>query len=379
MAAGIERRRFLKGALGAGLTLCTPAIVKAASFERERDDDVTFLFINDVHACRMGKGLSPHCAEQGKTDANLLRHVRALNNITHRHWPTDIDGVRTGLASAGRPVARPRGIIMCGDITDDGGGQTAEPREGPQLFQFSRRYQQGTGPDRVHYPVYVGLGNHDLDQDGRPPSVNWYRDELRDYVRLNHKPSALFHPLVPVDNYDTLSDNYSWNWGHLHLIQAQRFAGDDTKGAISSLAWLKADLETYAADGKPVVICQHYGWDYFSRERWDPARRTFDDTGSGPPHWWSDEERQALLDVLGGYNIAGIFHGHEHDNAMIYRVDGFDIFKAKAAFMGGFGIARFHGQMMDVVLGEASNDSGGVVFTATYSKELLSGTYAVTP
>jgi len=42
---------------------------------------------------------------------------------------------------------------------------------------------------------------------------------------MNHKPSVFFKPLVPVDNYDEASDNYSWNWGGLHLIQAQRYAG----------------------------------------------------------------------------------------------------------------------------------------------------------
>jgi hypothetical protein len=35
--------------------------------------DVTFLFINDVHACRTRDGLSPNCEEEGKTDENLLR------------------------------------------------------------------------------------------------------------------------------------------------------------------------------------------------------------------------------------------------------------------------------------------------------------------
>ena len=36
-------------------------------------------FISDVHACRMASGLSPNCLQEGKTDENLLRHIRALN------------------------------------------------------------------------------------------------------------------------------------------------------------------------------------------------------------------------------------------------------------------------------------------------------------
>ena len=180
-------------------------------------------------------------------------------------------------------------------MTDDGGGQVAVPGEGTQLRQFSQRYQQGTGPDRVHFPVYCGLGNHDLDQDGPPPHVDWYRRELRDYVELNHRSSVFFRAPVPVTSYDVATDNYSWDWGGVHLVQTHKFAGDTSKGAIDSLPWLKDDLAAYAADGRPVILFQHYGWDPFSIERWDPARRTFDDTGGGAPHWWSEAQRDALF------------------------------------------------------------------------------------
>ena len=366
----VTRRSLLLQGMGAGLWLSAPPAIRPAAATMPQTD-VTFLVINDIHACRMGSGLSPNCAAEGKTDANLLRHIAALNAITGKRWPEEIDGKATGLASAGKPIQHPHGIVVCGDITDDGGGQTAEPGEGSQLLQFSHRYQQGHGPDCVHYPVYVGLGNHDLDQDGRPPQVDWYRDELRDYVRFNHKPSVFFKAPFPADNYDEASDNYSWNWDGLHLIQAQRFAGDTGKGAASGLAWLKSDLATYAADGRPVVIFQHYGWDHFSLERWDPEKKTFDPEGSGPPHWWSDADRQAFVDTLNGYNIAAIFHGHEHDTPMIYQSAGFDIVKPKAAYMGGFGLVRISGTAMDIALGEASDDKGGVRFLAAHSKPLM--------
>lgn len=361
----ISRRQLMAHGFGGGLSL---ALGRAAAFAAIPPTDVTFLVINDIHACRMGNDLSPNCAREGKTDANLIRHIKALNSISGKTWPTAIDGKPTVLFSAGTPILRPRGIIVCGDVTDDGGGQTAEPREGSQLLQFSHRYQQGHGRDRVHYPVYVGLGNHDLDQDGRPPQVDWYRDELRDYVRLNHKPGVFFKAPYPADNYDEASDSYSWNWDGLHLIQAHRFAGDTNKGAASGLGWLKNDLATFASDGRPVVIFQHYGWDHFSRERWDPVRQTFDDTGSGPPHWWSDSDRTAFLDTIKAYNVVAIFHGHEHDTPMIYSSDGYDIAKPKAAYMGGFGLVRVTQRGLDIALGEATDDNGGVTFLAASSK-----------
>lgn len=358
----LTRRRLLQTGIAAGIFPCADARAAIPG------TDVTFLVINDIHACRMGDGLSPDCAAEGKTDANLLRNIAALNHIATHRWPASIDGKPTGLMGAGRRIERPRGVVVCGDVTDDGGGQTAEPGEGTQLLQFSHRYQQGRGPDRVHFPVYVGLGNHDLDQDGRPPNTDWYRDELRDYVRMSHKPSAFFKPAVPVDNYDEFSDSYSWNWDGLHLIQAQRFAGDRNKGAASGLDWLKRDLATYAADGRPVVLFQHYGWDHFSLERWDPDRKTFDPEGSGAPHWWSDAERTAFLDILKGYNIAAIFHGHEHETAMIYQAAGYDIVKATAAYMGGFALVRVTSRGMDIALGTAENDRGGVTFLAAHHK-----------
>jgi cytolysin (calcineurin-like family phosphatase) len=363
----LTRRALLAGGLGGGVSLALASLARAADTPAV---DVTFLVVNDIHACRVGDGLSPGCQAEGKTDANLLRHIRALNAIHHRTWPVEIVGKPSGLSLAGQPIARPQGIIVCGDVTDDGGGQVAELAEGSQLLQFSHRYQQGAGPDRVHFPVYVGLGNHDLDQDGRPPQVDWYRDELRDYVQINHKPSVFFKPVVPVDNYDEASDNYSWNWGGLHLIQAQRYGGDDTKGAASSLDWMKRDLATYAADGRPVVIFQHYGWDKFSLERWDPQKRTFTGEGSGAPHWWGESERQELLATVRGYNVIGIFHGHEHDTPMAYSVGGIDIFKARAAYMGGFCLVRVSNDRMDVAIGDAIDDNGGVTFTTAFTKRL---------
>lgn len=365
-----SRRAVVMQLLGLGAAAMFPnASLGQAAPQRPRTD-ATFIFTSDVHACRMASGLNPNCANEGKTDASLLRHIAAINRISGESWPSRIDGAATRLAGAGHKIAEPLGVIIGGDMTDDGGGQVATPGEGSQLRQFSQRYQQGIDPDRIHFPVYTGLGNHDLDQDGPPPHVDWYRRELRDYVELNHRTTVFFKPPVPVLNYDVASDSYSWDWGGLHLVQAHRFAGDTTKGAISGLPWLKNDLATYAADGRPVVLFQHYGWDQFSTERWDPVRRTFDDDGSGTPHWWSDAERQALQSLLAQYNVIGIFHGHQHETAMVYQHSGLDLFKPKAAFMGGFAVVHVTDDYLDVVFAEAVGGDGEVKFTNAFRKRL---------
>jgi cytolysin (calcineurin-like family phosphatase) len=365
--ASPSRRRVLQGASAFALGGLIPGRGRAFAQDGR---DVTFLFTNDVHACRMASGLSPNCQQEGKTDDSLLRHIAALNSLETRSWPETIDGRPSGLAGSGMPIGRPRGLVVGGDATDDGGGQTVLPHEGTQLLQFSQRYQEGVGPDRVHFPVYVGLGNHDLDQDGPVGHVDWYRRELRDYVEMNHRTGVFFKPPVPAGSYDVESDCYSWDWDDLHLVQTHRFAGDTSKGAVSGLEWLRADLKAGAGDGRPVILFQHYGWDAFSVERWDPAARTFDDGGAGAPHWWSESDRQALLDATAGYNVVGVFHGHQHETAMIYRAGGLDLFKPKAAYMGGFAIARATSGHLDVVLGEASGSDGAVRFTDAFSKRI---------
>lgn len=333
--------------------------------------DATFIFAADVHACLVtAAALSPNCEAEGKTDANLVRHVRALNALEKKDWPHTIDGVPTGLASGGEPIGRPLGVVMGGDMTDDGGGQLKLPGEGWQLQQFANRYRQGSAPGQLRFPVYAGLGNHDLDQDGVPPHVDFYRREMRDYVEMNHRTSVFYKPPVPVTNFHVASDNYSWDWGGLHLVQLQRFGGDQTKNAISGLAWLKDDLATYAADGRPIVLFQHYGWDPFSLEKWDPEAHTFDDHGAGAAHWWSEDDRKALLATIAGYNVVAIFHGHEHPTPMIYRAEGLDLVKPVASYMGGFAVARVRDHLFEVALGRAYGDRGDVVFTHAFSKPL---------
>ncbi|WP_455270089.1 metallophosphoesterase [Rhizobium herbae] len=366
----LPRRSFLANLLSLGVVSSVgPAFAATAANKAWPPIDATFLFAADVHTCLISSDtLSPNCAAEGKTDANLLRHVAAVNRIAEFDWPIEIGGVATGLAGAGKRIAKPLGLVIGGDMTDDGGGQVKVPGEGHQLLQFSSRYQEGAGPDRVHFPVYTGLGNHDLDQDGAPPHIDWYRRELRDYVELNHRQTVFYKPPVAVPDYDIESDNYSWDWGGLHLVQLQRFGGDTNKGAISGLDWLKQDLADSAADGRPVVLFQHYGWDSFSLEKWDPAKMTFDGEGSGHAHWWDDDDRAALLAALKGYNVVGLFHGHEHDTPMIYKQEGLDLFKPIATFKGGFAVVHVTNQYMDVVLAQAEGTDGKVTFLKAFSK-----------
>ena len=118
-------------------------------------------------------------------------------------------------------------------------------------------------------------------------------------------------------------------WCRLH-----RFAGDTRKGAIDSLPWLEADLAAYAADGRPVILFQHYRLGRLLDRKLGPGRHTFDDGGAGPPHWWSPAERDKLAAALASYNVVAILHGHQHESALIYRRGALDLFKPKAGVHG---------------------------------------------
>jgi cytolysin (calcineurin-like family phosphatase) len=346
--------------------------------------DVTFLFTSDVHACRMAHGLSPHCKDEGKTDHALRRHVAGMNRVHHHRWPKAIHGAPTGLHGAGEPMTQPLGLVIGGDMTDDGGGQVAHPGgplpqpgqpkllpgDGRQLVQFSEHYRQAASGDSIRFPAYLGLGNHDLDQDGPTGAFDWYREELRDYVKLNHRRAPGYRPPAPVASYDDQSDCYSWDWGELHLVQAHRHAGDTAKGAVDSLPWIARDLAERASDGRPVIVIQHYGWDPFSAERWDPALKTFTATGAGPPHWWGEDEWQAMREALRPYNVIAVLHGHEHENTLHYRWRGLDVIKPRAGFLGGFAILRITDRFMDVVFAEVTDAAGDLRFTKAFAKKM---------
>ena len=100
--AALRRRHSRRSALAAlagGASLIVSSRAWAQSAQPSAGFDATFVFTNDVHACRMGDGLSPNCAQEGKTDANLLRHIAGINNVPAHVWPEEIGG---GADRAGR-------------------------------------------------------------------------------------------------------------------------------------------------------------------------------------------------------------------------------------------------------------------------------------
>ena len=212
-----DRRALLKGALawGSAHAVLRPATSRAAG---QAETDATFVFSNDVHACRTGTGLSPHCAAQGKTDETFAPpHCGAQPDSRGSAGRTRSTARRPGSPRAGERSASRRGMVLGGDMTDDGGGQTALPEEGTQLLQFSQRYQKGEGTKRA-FPSLC-RPRQSRSRPGRPAAA----DRLvppRDARLCRAQPSpASSSSRRAGRNYDVASDSYSWDWGGLHLVQ----------------------------------------------------------------------------------------------------------------------------------------------------------------
>ena len=207
--------------------------------------DVTFFVAADTHF-----------GFRNIADLNKAQIV-AMNSLPGTAYPPRIGGA----------VARPKGVLIAGDLTEDG--------TLAQWKQFVAHYGLTGGDGLLAYPVYEGTGNHD-------------------------RESFLFQPVLSGVRKRHGSLTYSWDFGDVHLICL------DLYPSAANLRWLKRDL---AAAGRelPVVVYFHYS-----------ILGPFSD-------WWGRREKQAFARAIAGFNVVGIFHGHFHGSGQ-YRWAGHDVY-----------------------------------------------------
>jgi hypothetical protein len=244
-------------------------------------NDVTFFVATDLH---YGASETAAAANEATIDN--------MNSLPGTRFPADVGG---GI------VRTPRGILLTGDLTDNGAGK--DGRE--QWNAFVADYGVNS-EGRAAFPVYEGGGNH----DGGPGSL----------VAQAIKARTLKRPAVKNVSSDGL--NYSWDWDQVHCVQLNLYPGNerDKQGKLDgkwndpdrSLDFLISDLkQNVGASGRSVFLLHHYGWDDFSLG------------------WWSDNEREALYNAIRPYNIIGILYGHSHA-ARIHKWKGVDVFNVGA-------------------------------------------------
>jgi hypothetical protein len=176
----------------------------------------------------------------------------------------------------------PRGVCVLGDLTERGSKE--------QWALFTNDWGSN-GEKRVAWPVYEGTGNHDRKRSERTA--------VTEGIKGRHRA----RPALSATSDSGLS--YSWDWDALHFVHL------GTCGAWE-LPFLAADLEhNVGRSGRPVVLMQHFGWDDFSLR------------------WWSKQEREALFQVIEGYNVIAFFHGHWHEQGHM-RWRGIDLYRGGA-------------------------------------------------
>jgi cytolysin (calcineurin-like family phosphatase) len=298
--------------------------------------DITFFVMADSHADPV-------------PEDDLLAQARAINAVSQSGaWPGSIGGTSTSFL--GGPIATPLGVVILGDLTGWGTAPTEIP-------MFQSYFEQGNSPSSINHPAYLGLGNHDIDTADRDQATaDAYRAQYWQYIDSRH--SGWGAP-VPVTNFDSASHNYSWDWGGVHLIMTHRFPGDTGYGLASSLPWLASDLQTYASDGRPVLVFHHYGMDAFGTNG----------------QWWTSSDRANYRGLLSGYHVPAIMTGHSHF-AFGYTWEGLNVMQvnnAKAEINkgnndgnGSFAIVRVTNSQLDMVTCRWTDDQGGYELIAPF-------------
>jgi cytolysin (calcineurin-like family phosphatase) len=190
----------------------------------------------------------------------------------------------------GGQVEEPRGVLFLGDTTDNGLLE--------EFAQFEASYGL-TGTDGLlRYPVFEAIGNHDVNSSS----------PIKERVKRRHG-----------------GINYSWEWEGVH------FACLDMYPDSRTIDWLLQDLHRVGRE-RPLVLFFHYSLEgYYS-------------------DFWSQEDKDAFARAIEPFNVAAIFHGHEHRvGRYVWR--GHEVFRPGAPRHSShfFLVVRVRGSQMTVL------------------------------
>ncbi|HEX7243058.1 MAG TPA: metallophosphoesterase [Longimicrobiaceae bacterium] len=341
----------------------------AGGAARAWDDHCTFAFIND-----------PQLMKGVPDDVTYSRLVVGwLNGVEGQAWPG-------GVSCAGQPIGPLHSVSVQGDLTQNGGyPQVVGPSK---IFNtFRALYERGRTPDSLKWPVYMGLGNHDLSPEGNLwTGEDFYRNYMWDYIRTMHRGTTSEEPIQPVDSIDAVlqddvvvvphgvvvvhadwtehSFNYSVDLPTLHAVHLHKFGGDPRYGRAPGLQWLARDLAGVGTS-KNVIVFQHFGW-------------TPSAMGGETDTTWTELEAGNLLSIVDRYNIVAIIHGHDHEAIEPYLVnDSIPAFNPGAVTSDRkdpnagrhLGIARITADTLDVAYGQVDRQ-GCMQWGATYTRSI---------
>lgn len=293
-----------------------------------------FMVFGDTH---FDEGTAP------QDNARMLKAMRRLSDpAAPLAWPAESGGAK--LSQAGRPMEVPACAVAVGDLCYNiGGSNLLLFHTMEKLHKFRGCFERG-----LPLPLYAGLGNHDLHGDDATADAR--RADMWGWIASRYGGEK---PAVPVIAYDKNSGCYAWNLGGALAVMTHTFAGDSSCGRPAAWRWLRDLLRQHAANGRPVLLFQHYSLDPFGTQ----------------PRWWTKQDQETLAEILKPYHVIGIFCGHSHAAAR-YRWHGIPVFQTNNATPeiregngdgpGSFYVARVNGAALEVVCAKVVDDRGKI-------------------
>lgn len=240
--------------LGMLLALCLPATAA----------DITWFAFSD---CHYGGGEPPR---------TTTPKVDWINNLPGTPLPEPIGG----------EVAKPLGVIMSGDLIDNGHDADKYPQE----WENYKAEFGVNGEGKCKFPVFEGMGNHDWNK-------NLFMYNNIKERNLKRKELGL------IKNISENGYHYSWDWEGVHFINLNIFPGNQWAGEsdpyprgahdpLGARAFLEKDLrENVGNSGRPVITIHHF--------------RPIDE------NWWTYTAADRYHKIIQDYNVAVIMVGHQ--------------------------------------------------------------------
>lgn len=270
--------------------------------------DVTFLSTSDSHYRETDHRLGHH---------NHLNRATVLemNRVTELSWPEKLGGER---------IAQPRGVLMPGDLIDDGDHARDGRRLSEEQFKLFEADFGLDGTDGLlKFPVFEGWGNHDGPPIGKEKHGFSTRAQIkrRNLVRMEKKL---------ISNVSANGLHYSWDWDDVHFVQLNFYPADKQNEKVryspvwhdpeGSLEFLKEDLaKNVGTSGRPVVLMAHCGFDtdWWIAEDWAAAYAAakpynvilyvYGHTGTGVGAWAPSGEQRKWTWINDGHTDTGFF------------------------------------------------------------------------
>jgi len=252
-------------------------LVRAATAaEPAKPRNVTFLATSDCHY---------DVYENEDRNQRNRDTIEQMNGVGAAEWPAE---------TGGGPIARPRGVLVLGDVIDDGDRELQGRKQSGRQYEFFRADFGLDGTDgRLKYPVFEGWGNH----DGPPVGAEKFGFSFQAELKQRHQTRQQKGWLKGLSANGL---HYSWDWDDVHFVQLNIYPADQQNAQIryspkwhdpqGALTFLKEDLAKHVGDsGRPVVLMSHCGFD---------------------TDWWHPDDWKAAYEAAKPYRVALYLYGH---------------------------------------------------------------------